>query len=97
MNEQDCVRRAKQELWRNLDGHAWAKKSNRLQGTLGEAETDIKTKLKVAFENRVSTSLIVVGPEGSGKNFVVESVLASLKREQQKDEEEDVENVWEVE
>ena len=94
-SEQDFVRSAKQELWRRLDGHAWAQgqeADRNLQGSLGEAERDVKTKLHMAFENRVSTSLIVVGPEGSGKNFVVESVLASLKREQSKDKQEDDEN-----
>jgi Cdc6-like AAA superfamily ATPase len=82
----EFVQRAKADLWWRLNGLNWSKslgltQHKSLPGNLAEAEAAIKTRLNAAFEQRVSSSLLVVGPEGSGKNYVVESALASLQRE----------------
>ncbi len=66
------VKRAKRELWqqfRNPDG----------LGFLSVAETELKSKLNVAFRQCMSTSVLVVGPDGSGKKNVIDSVLRSFR------------------
>ena len=83
--EPEFVSRAKADLWWRLNGSNWSSPGSfgqrQLPGNLAEAESAIKTRLNAAFEQSVSASLLVVGPEGSGKNYVVESALAALQRE----------------
>ncbi len=68
----EYVSRAKADLWWRLNGQNWSRRgaldSGSLPGNLAEAGSAIKTRLNAAFEQRVSASLLVVGPEGSGKN-----------------------------
>jgi len=67
---QNYVQRAKCDLWSQLSS-----RSN--LGYLSKVESDIRGKLDIAFKQRLSTSLLVVGPDGSGKKRIIETVLHS--------------------
>lgn len=58
----------KQLLWRQLN-------CNSDLTHLVNEEIQIKSRLNDAFERRVSTSILVVGPTGSGKRELVEKVM----------------------
>ena len=61
-------------LWKQLHQH-----SNLSHLTL--EETQIKSRLTSAFDKRVSTSILVIGPTGCGKRELVEKVLLSYTTE----------------
>ena len=68
-----AVSQAKQKLWSQLvDGCTGGGDSY-----LSRAESELRSRLNIAFTQRVSTSLLVVGPVGSGKKRLVESLLAT--------------------
>ena len=58
----------KQLLWKQLNCNS------DLTHLINE-EIQIKSRLNDAFERRVSTSILVVGPTGSGKRELVEKVM----------------------
>jgi hypothetical protein len=72
INEESCVQRVQQDLWIRLRGSG----ANNL-GYLSQVEADIRSRLDLAFQQKMSTSLLVVGPAGSGKKDVIDSVLQS--------------------
>lgn len=58
----------KEVLWRQLNSNSDLKH-------LINEEIQIKSRLVDAFDRRVSTSILVVGPTGSGKRELVEKVM----------------------
>jgi len=67
---QNYVHRAKCDLWSQLNSRGSLE-------YLKKAESDIHDKLDIAFRQRMSTSLLVVGPDGSGKKRLINRVLGS--------------------
>jgi Cdc6-like AAA superfamily ATPase len=67
-NRKPEVSICKEILWRQLN-------SNSDLAHLSKEENQIKSRLKDAFDRRVSTSILVVGPTGSGKRELVEKVM----------------------
>ena len=67
-NSKPEVSVCKEILWRQLNSN-----SNLVH--LSKEENQIKSRLKDAFDRRVSTSILVVGPTGSGKRELVEKVM----------------------
>lgn len=68
-----AVSQAKQKLWSQLVDGSTGGGDN----YLSRAESELRSRLNIAFTQRVSTSLLVVGPVGSGKKRLVESLLAT--------------------
>ena len=62
------VERCQAVLWRQLHQHSHL-------GHLAPEEAQITMRLRSAFERRVSTSILVVGPTGCGKRELVEKVM----------------------
>jgi Cdc6-like AAA superfamily ATPase len=48
---------------------------------LSKEEEQIRSRLESAFTRQVSTSILVIGPDGSGRKEIVEKVLASFMAE----------------
>ncbi len=69
------IQRAKQELWAQLSGSVAETKV----GYHSRIEADIRARLDIAFNQRMSTSLLVIGPTGSGKKAVINNVLRSYQ------------------
>ena len=67
-NSKPEVSICKEILWRQLN-------TNSDLTHLIKEEKQIKSRLKDAFDRRVSTSILVVGPTGSGKRELVEKVM----------------------
>ena len=65
----DCLVRCKQLLSSSL------KKKTNFQH-LEKEENQIRSRLVSAFDRRVSTSIIVIGPIGCGKKEIVEKVMS---------------------
>ena len=63
------IENAKQDLWSQLREPS--------VNYLSQVKDDIRSRLDMAFEQRASTSLLVVGPTGSGKKAMIDSVLQS--------------------
>ena len=62
------VSRCKEILWKQLNQNSDLRH-------LANEEGQIKSRLVDAFDRRVSTSILVVGPTGSGKRELVEKVM----------------------
>ena len=62
------VGRCKEILWKQLNQNSDLRH-------LANEEGQIKSRLVDAFDRRVSTSILVVGPTGSGKRELVEKVM----------------------
>ena len=75
MQNQFYLQRAKQELFLKLSGKS---KSSSL-GYLSRVGVDIRSRLDMAFTQCMSTSLLVVGPTGSGKKSIIDHVLRSYQ------------------
>jgi hypothetical protein len=69
---EDSFQRAQQDLWIQLRGSGTTN-----FGYLSQVEADIRSRLDLAFQQKMSTSLLVVGPEGCGKKNMIDSVLQS--------------------
>lgn len=68
MSHTTLVSKCKETLWKQLN-------QNSDIGHLANEEGQIKSRLVDAFDRRVSTSILVVGPTGSGKRELVEKVM----------------------
>ena len=68
MSHTTLVSKCKETLWKQLN-------QNSDLGHLANEEGQIKSRLVDAFDRRVSTSILVVGPTGSGKRELVEKVM----------------------
>jgi Cdc6-like AAA superfamily ATPase len=68
------VARSRIRLWKQLESYG---EFNNLQNE----EAEIRDRLESAFNRRVSTSILVIGPNGCGKKELVEKVLASYMTE----------------
>ena len=78
------VQRAKQELWVKLHGNSHSKQALGLS-YLNRVEEDIRSRLDLAFQQKMSTSLLVIGPSGSGKKAIIDGVLESYTRNHHRD------------
>lgn len=56
-------------------GHGGSNMGNADLGYLAKTQENIRSKLSVAFEQRMSTSLLIVGAPGSGKGMLVDNIL----------------------
>ncbi len=81
----DNVQRAKQELWVKLRGNSSSAKAGLGLGYLTSVEDDIRSRLDLAFQQKMSTSLLVIGPPGSGKKAIIDGVLESYARNHRQD------------
>lgn len=68
----ECIQCCKSILWNQLNGG-----NLRSEYYLSKVETELHSRLNIAFNQKVSTSLLVIGPVGSGKKRLVESLLES--------------------
>jgi Cdc6-like AAA superfamily ATPase len=75
------IENAKQDLWSQLREPS--------VNYLSQVKDDIRSRLDMAFEQRASTSLLVVGPTGSGKKAMIDSVLQSYTHRDEDDDEDD--------
>ena len=68
------VQRAKFNLWRQLNGPLQSSDSY-----LRPVEEELRSRLDAGFAQGSSSSLMVIGPNGSGKMSLVEKVLATYR------------------
>jgi len=67
-----CVAAAQKQLFKQLNEGGGCSYLDRVEG-------ELRSRMDIAFTEKMSTSMIVVGPVGSGKKRLVESVLATYR------------------
>jgi hypothetical protein len=67
-----CVATAQRQLFKQLNEGGGCSYLDRVEG-------ELRSRMDIAFTEKMSTSMIVVGPVGSGKKRLVESVLATYR------------------